>query len=401
MSTTPSRWFAAVTLTAAAALCALAVSGPASAGAPVDRKLTVNITIDGKQDWKNVLQWSKATTTQSYDFSTVLRSDGRLFAPNLLDPDVNTRMAIKTEYLRQQGMARMKAMGVDPKSPNLMQDLSTKAQKASFDCKGESVCMSNTGTKFAELMAAAVEPDNSGLFEGDPRYQYFFGFPTCANTVHAKHEYKAAGETAYGRNKDHIYPYTLTYSGDSHGTPDEIQSMCTLFTVVVDTLENKMYVENVYLPASHGKIVRDEFEKTRIEDNGELPIPGPLQQFVNENMRHSAFMGEVDGVLKLNLPLDGNATVLGNWTGEAKTHLKWAWTDLAGNPVGPVATSAPPKPAAPAAAAAKPAAAKPAPAKSAPKAPAAKAPAKTPAKTPAPKPAVPDDSGLPPAANQK
>ena len=394
MSTTPSRWMAAVTTTAAAALCALAISGPASAAAPVDRKLTVNITIDGQQDWKNVLQWSKATTTQSYDFSTTLRSDGRLFAPNLLDPDVNTRMAVKTEYLRQQGLARMKAMGVDPKSPNLMQDLSSKAQLANFNCKGDSVCLSSTGNAFAELMAAAVEPDNSGLFEGDLRYQYFFGYPTCANTVHAKHEYKAAGETAYGRNKDHIFPYSLSYSGDSTGTPDEKKSMCTFFTVVVDTIENKMYVENVYIPASHGKIVRDEFEKTRIEDNGELPIPGPLQGFVNEQMRHSNFIGEADTVLKLNLPLDGNATVLGDWTGDAKTHLKWAWTDVAGKPVGPVSTEAPAKPSAPTAPAPS-APAKPAPAKST-----AKAPAKAPAKVPATKPKA-DDSGLPPAANQK
>ena len=361
MSTTPSRWFAAFTTTAAAALCALAVSGPASAGVPVDRKLSVHITVDGKQDWKNVLQWSKATTTQSYDFSTVLRSDGRLFAANLLDPDVNMRMAIKTEYLRQQGMARLKAMGVDPKSPTLMQDLSTKAQKANYDCKGESICLSNTGTKFAELMAAAVEPDNSALFEGDPRYQFFFGFPSCANTIHARHQYSATGETAYGRKKDHIYPFALTYSGDSTGTPDEKQSMCLFFTVVVDTLENKMFVENVYLPAAWGKVSRTEFEKTRVEDNKELAVPGPLQGFVNENMRHSNFTGDTSGVLKLNLPLDGNATVLGAWTGEAKTTLKWAWTDVNGNPVGPTPAAAA-KPA-PGAAPAKPADTKSAPAK--------------------------------------
>lgn len=346
MSTTPSRWLAAVTTAAAAALCALAVAGPASAGAPVDRKLTVNITVDGKQDWKNVLQWSKATTTQSYDFSTTVRSDGRLFAPNLLDPDTNTRMAIKTEYLRQQGMARLRAMGVDPKSPNLMQELSNKAQKANFDCKGDSVCLSNTGTKFAELMAAAVEADNSALFEGEPRYQYFFGFPTCSNTIHAKHQYSATGETAYGRKKDHIYPFSLTYSGDSTGTPLEKESMCTYYTVVVDTLENKMFVENVYIPSAYGKVSRTEFEKTHVEDNKELPVPGPLQGFVNENMRHAAFTGSATTSLPLNLPLDGNATVLGAWTGEAKTTLKWAWTDVAGKPVVPAAATAPAKPAA-------------------------------------------------------
>lgn len=312
---------------AAVLLATTAVTAPAaSAPAPLDRKLSISISLDGQQDWKNVLQWSKATTTQRYEFAVSLRSDGRLNAPNLLEPNTEQRMAIKTEYLRQQGLRRLRAMGIDPASPSLMQELSARAQKANFDCKGDSVCLSDTSIRFAELMAAAVEPDNSVLFEGEPRYQYFFGYPGCSNSVHAQHEYAAKGETAYGRNKDKLFPYTLSYHGDSRGTTQEQASLCTFFTVVVDTRENKMFVENVYIPAAHGKVVRDEFEKTRIEESKELPIPAPLQGFVNDQLRHAGFSGEAQEALKLTLPLDGNATVLGNWTGTANTTLKWSWT---------------------------------------------------------------------------
>lgn len=190
---------------------------PTAMAAPVERTLNIHITVDGQQDWRNVLQWSKATTTQRYEISTTLRSDGELEAANLLDPDLDTRLAIKTEYLRQQGVQKLRHAGIDPKSPSLMTDLSRRAQKDTFDCKGESSCMSTVGVKYAALMAAAVEPDNSEVLKGEPRYLFFFGFPGCSNRITAVHQYKAVGETAYGRNKDKIFPYALSYDGASTG----------------------------------------------------------------------------------------------------------------------------------------------------------------------------------------
>jgi hypothetical protein len=305
----------------------LAFAGALSA-APLDRTLSVSIALEGTQDWKNALQWSKATTTQSYDFSTTLRSDGKLYGANLLEPDTERRMAIKSEYLRQQGTLKLRAMGIDPKSPTLMQELSNKAQKASFDCKGDPVCMGNTGTRFAELMAAAVEPDNSHLFEGTPRYRFFFGYPGCSNTIRAVNRYDASGETAYGRNKDKISPYALRYEGDFAGSEQERTALCTFFTVVHDTVEDKLFVENTLIPESRGRITRTEFGRTS-NSEGSLPIPAPLQGWVNQTLRHAPTSGQAQDTLALNLPLDGNSTVLGTFTGEARTRLKWSWTAAA------------------------------------------------------------------------
>lgn len=296
--------------------------------APVDRKLHISISVDGQQDWKNVAQWSKATTTQSYDFSTTLRSDGKLHAANLLERDTELRLAIKSEYLRQQGTQKLRAMGIDPKSPTLVQELSARAQKASFDCQGEPVCMSGTGSRFAELMAAAVEPDNSHLFEGTPRYQFFFGEPGCSNTIRAVNKYEANGETGRGRKNDKLFPYRLSYDGDYAGSERERSSLCHFFTVVHDTAEHKIMVENTYIPQARGRITRTEYGKTNTAE-GDLPLPPPLQDWVNETLRHAAPAGEASAVLPLNLPLDGKSTVLGSFTGEARTTLKWSWTDPA------------------------------------------------------------------------
>lgn len=332
MNTVPSRrWLAALSGALLCTLGATQAAPPAPAAAPgtnVDRKLSISISLDGKQDWKNALQWSKATTTQVYDFSTTLRSNGKLYGANLLDPDMETRLAIKTEYLRQQGLKQLAASGFNPQSKNLMGDVSSRAQQDNFNCKGDSVCLGEVGGKYAALMAAAVEPDNSAVMEGDPRYQFFFGYPGCVNTIHAVHKYDAAGETAYGRNKDKIFPYQLTYRGDSAGNDVDRKSLCTYYTVVVDTLEKKLYVENTYIPEARGQVSRTEFGKTQTTD-GDLPVAGPVQGWVNENLRQTTLSGAVTGTLPLVMPLDGNATVMGLFTGDAKATLKWSWTDVA------------------------------------------------------------------------
>lgn len=312
-------------------LCAGAIvgtlCGSVASAAPLDRRLEISVALEGNQDWRNVLQWSKATTAQRYDYSVTLRSDGQLEGANLLDMDRDMRLAIKTEYLRRKGAAKLKAAGIDPKSPKLLSEISSRMQTENFACKGESVCISELNAKYAELMAAAVQPDNSQLFAGEPRYLFFFGYPGCANKIRSVLKYEAAGETAYGRNKDKIFPYALRMNGDYGGSASDQTSMCRLFTVVLDTKEQKMFVENLYIPNSRGTVVRTEFEKTTTSE-ADLPLPEPLQGWMNGLLRHSALSGTSGTTLPLNLPLDGNSTVLGNFTGEAKATLKWSFADL-------------------------------------------------------------------------
>lgn len=295
-----------------------------AAAASVDRVLTVQVEVEGQQDWKNALQWSNATTRQRYEISTGLRSDGVLHAANLLEPDTQTRLAIKTEYLRQQGLKSLQAMGIDPASPDLQQRISRQMQKEVFECKGNPICMGEVNGKYAKVMAAAVEPDNSHLFEGEPRYRYFFDYQGCPNTIHVVHRLDVEGETAYGRKKDNVHPYTLGMQGDYRGSEQDRSSMCSYFMVVEDTVENQIYVENVYIPAAVGQIKRTEFGKST-QKEGELPSPPGLQDWVNSVVRTAPPSGESSATLPLTMPLDGNSTVLGDFTGQMQVKLDWAW----------------------------------------------------------------------------
>lgn len=309
----------------ASALALLLIALPCTAeSAAQTRTLNIKVDFEGNQNWQNAPQFYDASSTQSFEISTQLRSNGKLYAPNLLDPDTDTRLAIKTEYLRQQGLKRMEAAGMDPNSPTLQQDLSRGMQKASFECKGDIVCMGQVNSKFAMMMAAAVEPDNSQLFEGEPRFLYFEPFSGCENSISGKVRIDAEGETTYG-DKEETWPFTQTMQGSSTGTPGERSNLCDFFLVTVDTIDNKMYVENVYFPDIRGTIERTEFEKThRLEEA--IPMAHGIQDWVNPQLRGPADLsGTESGEISLTLPLDGDATVLGKFTGVGKLKMEWSF----------------------------------------------------------------------------
>ncbi|MGQ0700292.1 MAG: hypothetical protein ACT4PZ_18880 [Panacagrimonas sp.] len=303
-----------------------ALSVGTAMAAPMDRRLEITLTVEGTQDWRNELQWSKATTSQRYDFATTLRSDGKLEGANLLDKDQETRLAIKTEYLRRQGLAQLKAQGLDPSSPDLQRQISAGMQKESFACEGEPICFSEVNAKYSTIMAAVTSPDNSALFEGEPRYLFFSGFPSCANRIHSVNKTQTKGETAFGRKKDKLSPFALDRQGDSQGSLTEQKSLCTFYTVVVDTKEQKMFVENVNIPPARGTSVRTEFGTT-LSSQDDLPVASEAMDLVNTTLRDAPLSGSLEKTVVLTTPLDGNATVLGSFLGNAKVSLKWAFVD--------------------------------------------------------------------------
>lgn len=309
---------------AVASVALLLASTGAAVAAPVERRFEVRIDLTGEQDWKNKMQWYKAETTQEYHFSTTLKSDGKLHAANILNPDRDQRLPIKTEYYRQKGIRLLKQLGIDASGPGFQRDLSRKMQSETLACKGDHVCTNRVNEKFSTMMAAAMAPDNSFLFEGEGRYRYFEGFADCQNRIHAKVKTHWEGEMASNKEKDNLEPFSQSHSGDFKGTTTDRESLCTLFVIVEDVPEKKMYVENVYIPGAQGSMTHTKFGKTSTRQ-GELPLPGPLQEWINQTLGHAEYVGSEKAALKLTLPLDGNSNILGKFTGTANTALEWHW----------------------------------------------------------------------------
>ena len=304
------------------ALAAMLLAGDAVAAPYVFRTLDIRIKIQGHQEWRNGPQWARTATRQRYEFQTTLRSTGKLEGANLLDPDPQRRIALKAEYLRRSGVAQIHAAGFDPAAADVEAQLSQRMDEESQACGPDPDCIIRVSTKFAPLLAAAGLPDNSRMFEGAPRYLFFFGYPACPNRVRAIAELHLKGEATRTGKKDQLKPFVIEVSGDSSGTAQEQASLCELFTAVLDTQTNRLQVENVYLPAARGIGTRTQYGTTFTRQQ-EVPVPPPLQGWVNQQMRSAATQGSAQSTLLLNLPLDGDSSVLGTWSGAADASLSW------------------------------------------------------------------------------
>lgn len=303
-------------------LAAMLLTDHAMAAPYLLRTLEISIEIQGRQEWRNDPQWARATTRQRYEFQTTLRSTGRLEGANLLDPDPQRRMALKAEYLRRSGMAQVRAAGFDPEATDVEAQLNRRMDAESLICGTDPDCVIRVNTKFALLLAAAAQPDNSGLFAGAPRYLFFFGYPACPNRIHSVAELHLKGEATRTGKKDQLKPFVIDASGNSIGTAQEQATLCELFTAVLDTKTDRLQVENVYLPDARGMTTKTLYGTTVAREQ-EVPIPPPLQGWANQQMRNAPAQGSVQSTLPLNLPFDGDSSLLGTWSGAANVSLTW------------------------------------------------------------------------------
>jgi len=291
------------------------------------RAVAVDIEVEAQQQWDNAPQWARTRTHQRYRFETVLRSTGTLEGANLLDPDLRRRTALKAEYVRRSGMAQIKAAGIDPAVPGLVERLDQALEKKIQHCGADADCAVRAQMEFAPLMAAASLPDHHELFDGEARYLFFFGYPGCANKVNSEGEFHLKGEATRTGKADRLKPFVLEILATSQGSPEEQVSLCERFTMVIDTKTGDIQIENVYLPAARGPMTRVQYGNTLTRDQ-EIPIPPPLQGWANSVLRSARATGRAEANLPLNLPLDGDSSVLGTWTGEATAKIRWSVAPL-------------------------------------------------------------------------
>ncbi len=311
------RWTAALML---GLTCVGAAAAP-------DRLLRIEITAEGSQAWKNDPQWAESATQQRYAFSTTLRTTGRLEGANLLNPDMEARMAIKAEYLRRNGAAQIKAAGFDPEAPDIEAQLRQGMDREIEACGANPDCQIRVTTTFLTLIAVALQPNNSHLFEGEPRYRFYFGYPDCRNEVDSSGVLSLKGEASRTGKQRHLKPYELDVTGRSSGTPEEQRALCQRFTVVWDTKADTLHVENVYLPAARGPATRSRFGTTMTLEM-EVPPPAPLQGWVNDQLRNAPLTGNAEATIPLTLPPDGDGTLLGRWSGSGDFTVKWSFTEV-------------------------------------------------------------------------
>lgn len=305
------------------------VCGGVFAAQPETRTFQIKVDFAGHQDWRNPPQWYKGSTLQHFSLSTELYSNGKLHAANLLEVDMPLRLQIKAEFQRQRGLTALSAKGIDVTPEGLQDRVSAQMDQEISECQQDINCVSRVSLEYAGLLSASMAPDNSHLFEGEPRYAYYFPFEGCKGDLDGRISISVKGETNRSklRKKKKVFPFELEMTGVHH-VPVEQQGrmLCSFFLIVVDTKTQRMYVENVLFPQIRGTEDRLEFEQRTQNDNASVPAVSPLQPWVNANLREAApFSGRLTEILQLPLPLDGNATILGKFEGEGEAKMEWSF----------------------------------------------------------------------------
>jgi hypothetical protein len=299
---------------------------------PLERQLDFVVTAEGEQSWRNALQWSKSRTKQRYEISTTLRSDGRRYADNLLDTDPDRRMEIKREYLTRRGLERLKREngGKLPK-PGQLQAFADSAQTQIMDCRGESECNLLLAERFAAL--AALEQNTTEELEeflrmpaNDPaaRYLYFFGYHGCPNRIQISSHSHFEGEQAFDKEKKKLVPFVMDRNANASGSEAEQKALCWRYTATVDTKSGAIFLENAFIPSPRGVTLYTAGKNTTRKDE-DLPIPVQVLDWTSGVLRQAKEAGAETQVFRFTRPLDGNASVLGDFDGSLKATMTWSF----------------------------------------------------------------------------
>ena len=301
--------------------------------ATIERQFKMTVTADGTQTWKNALQWSKGSTAQRYEIDTHLRSDGVLYADNLLDPDPQKRVAIKAEYLTLRGLRSLKLEngGKLPGNAKQLDDFATNAQAAVLSCRGDQDCSNVIAERFAAIAALqenSVEELEAYLEENEVpingRFLYFFGYTACPTRLRLSYRSEVEGAQAFDKKKENLIPFRTKRNADMPGSAAEQASICKRYTATIDTKTGGMSIENAYIPSAVGITVSAMGDITNRKEES-LPVPVQVLDWVSAQLRQAQDTGSKVETFRFTRPMDGNASLLGDFDGELKATLSWSF----------------------------------------------------------------------------
>ncbi len=296
--------------------------------APVQRTLEFKLAIDATQDWHNGQQWGKANTQQRYTLSAQLRSDGRRYADNLLDPDLTQRMQIKNDWYLYQGLRELKAENGGKLPPAGAQPELSAGSLAQSGGMVSPTLANASPERLTALQALRehapeeLEAFMRGFDQPGGRWMVFEGFAGCANSLQVTYSSKFEGDVA--KKPGNKAPFDMQWNADTRGTPEEQQSLCRRYVATYDPAADTLFVENLYLPSPRGTWVRNEFGRTERKD-ADLPPVYEVMSWADGALKQARSTGKLSATLPIGAALDGRDAVLGNFAGTAKATLEWSF----------------------------------------------------------------------------
>lgn len=318
----------------------LSFSAGFASAAPIEKQFSMVLSVVGDQTWKNELQWSKGNTEQRYEIETRLRSDGLLYAENLLEPDPQKRMGIKAEYLTLRGLRALKREngGKLPTDPKQLEDFANNAQAAVLHCQDDQDCSNVVSERFAAIGALqqnSVEELEAYLKENETpvngRYLYFFGYAGCPTTLRLQYRSHVEGAQAFDKKKEKLVPFRTDRSADMPGTAEEKATVCKRYVATIDSKTGEVFLENAYIPTAVGTTTSTLGEITSRKQDS-FPVPVQALDWTSAQLRRTKDNGSASQDFRFTRPMDGNATLLGVVDGTLKANLSWSFKSVATAP---------------------------------------------------------------------
>lgn len=306
----------------------LAVPGVLSS-APVVRTLELRLAIDGTQDWRNDPQWGKSSTQQRYTLSTQLKSDGRLYIDNLLEPDPMRRFTIKNDWYLYKGLSQLKAENGGKLPPPGASAPVLSAESLAMSGGMASPAMGDMSPERMTALQALRDRPASDLEafirkyeQPGGRWMVFEGFAGCANRLELKLRSRFEGDVA--KKAGNKAPFDMQWDADTRGTAEQQQSLCRRYVATYEPATDTLIVENVHLPSPRGTSVRNEFGRTERKEV-DLPAPYAVLRWADDALKQGRSTGKLSATLPLTAALDGKDAALGSFTGTANVTLEWSF----------------------------------------------------------------------------
>lgn len=298
---------------------------------PEWRELYIKVTFNARQEWLSETeeygkQHSTATTEQTYELRTRLRSNGIAYKRNILHLDREKRLEAKTIHLAREAVEKIRDQGgnvVLPTTPEAKQRLSRQLKKEEAECGADMSCRMGVQMHYAQLMAAAEYPQALKEPPGGGQFLYFEPYEGCPVETRVTMEMNTEG-VHWHEGEDKLVPFKEARSADVRNAKGEVP-LCERYLAVLDTGDDTdpMYLENFFLPSVKGETAVTELGRTQTKTENQ-PQPHSVLSWVTQQLRHAPASGSVEDTIRIVGPLNGISRQMGDYT-ESTASVKLTW----------------------------------------------------------------------------
>lgn len=297
-------------------------------------RLTVDIRIDGEQNWSAQQDWGKTKIAERYRVVTHVQWDGELQTVDTLAPDYAEKQIAKGAAIQRRVAEVQQRTGTAPKNvpktPEEQQALMQRMQTEQLACNNDPQCLMNLAMRYAPVMNAmamqAMPQPETGAPEIDldaeevPRYAHYYGYEGCPTTIEMHVDYRAEGAWA---DVGGMVPWKETYSAHDRGNDLQRKMQCLGQQMSFDRQTNSFHSLGFSLPLPRGSRVYWDRLHGEERGDGEVPTTGEALAWASEQMRAAPASGSRRTTLKPDRPRGGTVTTGARHDGEIRVQIDW------------------------------------------------------------------------------